>query len=375
MLLMPLINDVMKTFHISAQKSTLLISIYSLMAFITGILSAGIMDKFDRKKLLIYTFLGFTVGTAFCGFAYDFYSMLIARGIAGIFGGIVGGIATALISDLIPFERRATAISMMSLSFAVAAITGIPLALNLATEHNLQMPFKILALFSAVTIFGLIQWIPPVNKHLEKVKTKKMEWAFAKNVLLDSNQLIALLLAFLLVFGHQVVITFIVPYFENNIGFDENVKKIMYAVGGIATVITTPFIGKICDRKGNLPSFIVLVLLSFIPIWLSTHMTKVSMYTALTICVLFFVTAGGRIIPAYTLMSAATTPEKRGGFMTMRSSFLELGTAVAALVCGMIVQVAPDGKVLHFNQVGLISIISGIIALYLASRIKIVSRL
>lgn len=364
----------MKTFHVSAQQSTLLVSIYSLMAFVTGILSAGLMDKFDRKKLLIVTFIGFTIGTAMCGFAYNFFAMLAARGVAGIFGGIVGGIATALISDLIPFERRATAISMMSLSFAVAAITGIPLALNLASEHNLQMPFKILALFSFVTIFALIQWIPPVKKHLENQVVKKLEWSFAKNVLSDPNQLMALLVAFLLVFGHQVVITFIVPYFENNIGFDDNVKKIMYAVGGIATVIASPFIGKICDRKGNYPSFVVLVLLSFIPIWLSTHMTKVSLFTALTICVLFFVSAGGRIIPAYTLMSGATTPEKRGGFMSLRSSFLELGTAVAALVCGMVVKIAPDGKVMHFSEVGVISIISGIIAIFLASRIKVVSR-
>ena len=109
MLLMPLINDVIKTFKVSAIESTLLVSSYSIMAFLAGIFSAGIMDQFDRKKLLIYTFIGFTIGTALCGFAYDFHLFILYRGIAGIFGGIIGGVINAIVSDLMPFERRATA--------------------------------------------------------------------------------------------------------------------------------------------------------------------------------------------------------------------------------------------------------------------------
>ncbi|MBP6155281.1 MAG: MFS transporter [Chitinophagales bacterium] len=373
MLLMPLINDVIKTFKVSAIESTLLVSSYSIMAFLAGIFSAGIMDQFDRKKLLIYTFIGFTIGTALCGFAYDFHLFILYRGIAGIFGGIIGGVITAIVSDLIPFERRATAISIISLSFAVAAITGIPFGLSLASEYDIQMPFKVLAVISVLTFFALIVWIPPVNEHLKHVEKTKIKFTYAKEVFKDGNQLRALLLAFLLVFGHQVVITFIVPYFENNIGFNEHIKSLMYAVGGIATVIASPIIGKICDKKGNLPSFIVLLLLSFIPIWLSTNIKEANLYFAFGVCIMFFIFAAGRIIPAYTIMTGATTPEKRGGFMSLRSAFLELGSGVAALVCGVVVSITPEGRVENFNHVGYISIISGIICIFIALRIKIVS--
>ncbi len=373
MLLMPLINEVIKTFHVSAIESTLLVSSYSVMAFIAGILSAGIMDKFDRKNLLIYTFIGFIIGTALCGFAYNFHLFILYRGIAGVFGGIIGGVITSIISDLIPYDRRATAISIISLSFAVAAITGIPFGLSLASVYDIQMPFKVLAVISVLTLFALIVWIPPVKEHLKNIESKKIQFSYAKQVFKDPNQLYALLLAFLLVFGHQVVITFIVPYFENNIGFDKHLKSLMYAVGGLATVIASPIIGKICDKKGNLPSFIVLLLLSFIPIWISTNIKEVNLYLAFGICILFFVFAAGRIIPAYTIMTGATTPEKRGGFMSMRSAFLELGSGVAALVCGLVVSITPEGKVENFNHVGYISIISGIICIFIALRIKVVS--
>ncbi|MCB0508121.1 MAG: MFS transporter [Chitinophagales bacterium] len=373
MLLMPLINDVIKTFKVSAVESTLLISAYSIMAFISGILSASIMDLFDRKKLLIFTFIGFTIGTILCGFAYNFYLFVLYRGITGIFGGIIGGVTTSIVSDIIPYERRATAISIISLSFAVAAITGIPFGLLIAGEYDIQMTFKILAGISVLTTFALIFWIPPVRDHLKDVTHSKFQFTYAKQIFKDANQLRALLLAFLLVFGHQVVITFIVPYFENNIGFDEHVKSLMYAVGGIATVIVSPFIGKICDKKGNLPSFIVLLLLSFIPIWISTNVQHINLYMAFGVCILFFVFAAGRIIPAYTIMTAATTPEKRGGFMSMRSAFLELGSGVAAVVCGLVVSITPQGKVENFNHVGYISILSGIVCIFIALRIKIVS--
>ena len=136
MLLMPLGNIIMKTYNVSPIQSTIVVSVYSIVAGISGFLSASIMDQFDRKNLLIYTFLGFIIGTALCGFAYNFNLLILYRGITGIFGGIVGGVCVAIVSDIIPYERRATAMSIISLSFAVAAITGVPAGLFLAKQFS-----------------------------------------------------------------------------------------------------------------------------------------------------------------------------------------------------------------------------------------------
>ena len=101
MLLMPLIKEVMHTFQVTPFKSTLLVSAYSLAAFLSGIFSAGIMDKFDRKKLLIFTFIGFTVGTMLCGFGKNFYFFMLKIIITEIFGCICGGDFTSIIIDVI----------------------------------------------------------------------------------------------------------------------------------------------------------------------------------------------------------------------------------------------------------------------------------
>jgi predicted MFS family arabinose efflux permease len=97
------------------------------------------------------------------------------------------------------------------------------------------------------------------------------------------------------------------------------------------------------------------------------------MAIAIFVCSTFFILAAGRIIPAYTIMSGATIPEKRGAFMSMRSASMELGTAMASLVSGFIVKIGADGIVHHFNWVGYISVATGLFCIYIASRIRIVS--
>ncbi len=375
MLLMPLGNIIMKTYNVSPIQSTIVVSVYSIVAGISGFLSASIMDQFDRKNLLIYTFLGFIIGTALCGFAYNFNLLILYRGITGIFGGIVGGVCVAIVSDIIPYERRATAMSIISLSFAVAAITGVPAGLFLAKQFSIQMPFRVLSVISLFALLAIIVWIPSISKHLLNKVPIKNPFVTIHNIFSDHNQVMALLLAFLLVYSHYVVIQFIVPYMVNNVGFDEDLIPVMYAIGGICTIATSPFIGKLSDKKGNFPSFVVLVILSFIPIIASTHINKVVIPVAILVCATFFILAAGRMIPAYTLMSAATTPEKRGGFMSMRSACMELGTGIASITSGMIVKQGLHGRIENFHYVGYVSVAVGLLAIYVASRVKVVSKI
>lgn len=374
MLLMPLSNVIMENYKVSAQVSTWVISIYSIFAGVSGFLSASIMDRFDRKRLLIGTFIGFAIGTLLCGLAENNFALFVLyRGITGIFGGIVGGVGVAIVSDLIPFKRRATAMSIISLSFAVSAIVGVPIGLKLAKDFSLMLPFKMLAGISFLTLLPIYFWLPNINKHLGLKMESKSPFKTIKETIKDINQVWALLLAILIVFSHFVVLQFIVPYMENNVGFDADLIPWMYAIGGICAIATAPFIGKISDKKGNFPSFVVLMILSFVPILLSTHISVVSMPLALFICVTFFILAAGRMIPAYTIMSGATTPEKRGGFMSMRSACMEIGTALASIVSGFVVKIGVDGLVHHFNYVGYISVVVGLICIFIASRVKIVS--
>src|SRR5690606_20938869 len=88
MIMMPLGNYLMPSFNISPEQFSFLVSAYSISAFVAGIIAALIVDKFDRKKVLTFSYIGFVLGTLACGLADSYWLLMGARVVAGLFGGI-----------------------------------------------------------------------------------------------------------------------------------------------------------------------------------------------------------------------------------------------------------------------------------------------
>src|SRR5688572_12248209 len=100
MVMAPLGVILMKTLDITPTKFSLVVSSYAFSAGASGLLAAGFADKFDRKKLLMFFYAGFLLGTVLCAIAPTFEFLLAARIITGIFGGVIGSIIFAIITDL-----------------------------------------------------------------------------------------------------------------------------------------------------------------------------------------------------------------------------------------------------------------------------------
>src|SRR4029079_14294810 len=93
MVLSPLVVFLIKNWHIHPSQFGLVVSVYAFSAGISGILAAGFADRFDRKKLLLFFYTGFVLGTFLCGIADTFPFLLGARIVTGLFGGVIGSIA------------------------------------------------------------------------------------------------------------------------------------------------------------------------------------------------------------------------------------------------------------------------------------------
>src|SRR5580704_12690540 len=87
MVLSPLGAMLLKELKISTSQFGNVVSAYAFSAGIAGLLTAGFADKFDRKKLLLFFYTGFILGTFLCGIAPDYNFLLIARIVTGLFGG------------------------------------------------------------------------------------------------------------------------------------------------------------------------------------------------------------------------------------------------------------------------------------------------
>src|SRR5689334_5489626 len=100
MILSPLGAILMPALKISPSQFGVVVSVYAFSAGISGLLTAGFADRFDRKKLLLFFYSGFVLGTFLCGMAPTYRFLLGARMVTGLFGGVIGSISFAIITDL-----------------------------------------------------------------------------------------------------------------------------------------------------------------------------------------------------------------------------------------------------------------------------------
>src|SRR6188768_2882516 len=83
MIISPLGDLMMKNLDMNTSQFGSIVSIYAISAGVSGMLTAGFADKFDRKKLLLFFYTGFVAGTLWCGLAQTFESLLLARIVTG----------------------------------------------------------------------------------------------------------------------------------------------------------------------------------------------------------------------------------------------------------------------------------------------------
>ena len=113
MVMMPLGPQFMRIWDITASEFAVLVSVYTLSGAIASVLCALYVDRFDRKRALIFLYGGFVVSTFLCAAAKDFGWLLAARTVSGAFGGVAGALVYSIIGDVIPEPRRGTAMGVV----------------------------------------------------------------------------------------------------------------------------------------------------------------------------------------------------------------------------------------------------------------------
>lgn len=406
LLMLPLGTAFMRLYKITPQQYSILIAAFSIAGFFSSFTASFYVDRFDRKTVYLFAFGMFALGTMLCSFAYTFELMLFARFFTGLFGGLLGGVSTAIISDIVPYERRGKAMGILNLGFGVASILGIPFSLLIYKHFDIFWPFRLVGILSFIILIPAYYILPNLKGHItsddksnfwelitslaslllyflvfnfsKEIRNKLKQNITNNNVkeviviFRNRNLQKALLFAFLLVLGHFMFISFINPYLIDNLGFREEDTMWMYIVGGISVTLTSPRMGKFIDTLGKLKSFRILILLSFIPILVISHLQHATIMLALFICAFMFIFNSGRMIAAMTLITGAPTDEQRGKFLVIRSSFIELSEGAAAIIGGMILTQDPvTNRLSNFNIVGYVAVAIGIVCIYLAQRIEI----
>lgn len=359
MIMMPLGNFLMPHFNISAQAFSVVVAAYTFSAGTVGFTAAFFVDRFDRKKVLLFGYTGFLVGTLACALAPTYGLLLAARILAGGFGGLIGAQVLSIVADLIPYERRASAMGIIMAAFSMASVVGVPLALYLAGHINWHAPFVFVVSIGAVLIPLLLRYIPKMDGHLTAAnKERPNPIAMIKNIGTNRNQLLALSLTSTMMMGHFLIIPFLNPFMEFNMGFSAKTETPMvYFVGGLLTLFTSPLIGKLSDKTGKFKVFSIMLLAGLLPVVFITNMPHVPFYLVLCVTGFWFVVSSGRAIPAQAMVSNVVPPQTRGSFMSFGTSIQQIFVGLSSLFAGLIVVKNDKTNIIeNYNITGYLSI-------------------
>lgn len=368
MIMMPLGPQLMRELQISPQQFSTLISSFAITAGVVGLAAAPFMDRFDRRKTLLVCYAGFLLGTLACGLATTADTLFWARGICGAFGGVSGATIMAIVADVVPSERRARGMGMIMTAFSFAAALGVPFGLKIAQMWRWEGPFLVVAGIAVFVWLGLFRILPPVRGHLtgETIRSGKDFLELLRN----GNAWRGLLLMAVMVFGHFTIIPFMSPYLVGNVGLPESSLFMIYLTGGIVTIFTGPFVGKLADRYGKFRLYVILVAGACTVIFLLTNAKPMPLWQTLLLAGCFFAFASGRFVPGQATISMAVPSSRRGAYMSLVACSRDLASGLTAGIGGAIVAKGSQGQLIHFERLGWIAIGVSVLSLWIFKQVK-----
>lgn len=368
MIMMPLGPILMTAFGIDTHEFGLLVASYSFSAAVSGVLAATFVDRFERKRLLLVVVALFALATLACALAPGYSTLLLARGMAGVFGGVMGALIHTMIGDAIPFSRRARASGIVASAFSLSTIAGVPLSLWLANHLGWRAPFALIALLGVVFMLVGLRFLPELRHHLGEGKRAHL-LSDTFSVLADGNHLRALLFSALIIFSGFTVIPYITIYAVNNVGIAQTDIPIVYLVGGFATFISARLIGRWADHYGKVEVYRRVGLLAMVPLLVLTHVGALPLWGWLICSTSFFVLLSGRMIPAMAIIASAAQPKLRGTFMSLNGTVQSLAMGLATTLAGFLVNMDDSGRMVGYPLVGYVAVVANLTAIWFASRI------
>ncbi len=368
MIMMPLGPILMAALGIGTHEFGLLVASYSFSAAVSGVLAATFVDLFERKRLLLVSFVLFALATLACGLAPSYPVLMLARGLAGVFGGIMGALIHTMLGDAIPFSRRARASGIVSSAFSVSTIAGVPLSLWLANHLGWRAPFIFIAGLSVIFLAVGLRFLPELRHHLSDEKRAHLLSA-TFSVLGDANHLRALLFSALIIFSGFTVIPYITVYAVNNVGIAQQDIPLVYLVGGFATFISARLIGRWADKHGKVEVYRLVAGLAMVPLLVLTHVGAVPLWVWVMCTTSFFVLISGRMIPAMAIIASAAQPKLRGTFLSLNGTVQSLAMGLATTLAGYLTSLDAGGRIVGYPQVGYVAVAANLVAIWFVVRI------
>ncbi len=368
MVLSPLSAILLDELSITTAQFGRVVSVYAFSAGFSGILAATFADRFDRKRLLLVFYAGFIVGTLLCGLAQSYTGLLLARMVTGLFGGVMGSICFAIITDLFPLERRGRVMGLVGMAFAASQVLGLPFGVYLATHYSWHAPFFLIVVLS-LPVMAVVAWgLRPIDGHLA-LQDGVPGWQRLWRTVSRARYLRGFTATTLLASGGFMLMPFGSAFAVHNLGIDLDHLPVVYLVTGIASIFFGPLAGRMADRQGKFRIFVIGSIISMGITLIYTHLGPTPLAVVIGLNVVMFAGITGRMVAAQALVSAVPEAKERGAYMSVNSAVQQLSGGLSAMVAGWIVVLAPSGRIDRYGLLGFVVCGAMLVTIFLMRRI------
>jgi len=239
--LLPLIAD---DLHIPVTTAGLTVSLYALGATFGAPILTALTSRMPRKTLLLWIMIIFIIGNSIAANAASIGVLLAARVISAFSHGVFMSIASTIAADLVPENRRASAIAFMFTGLTVATVTGVPFGTFIGQQFGWRMAFWVIV---AVGIIALIANHVLVPSDLRKGNGTTLRDQI--KLVTNGRLLLVFMITVLGYGGTFVVFTYLSPILQNITGFKEGTVAFILLLYGIAIAIGNMVGGKVSNKN------------------------------------------------------------------------------------------------------------------------------
>jgi predicted MFS family arabinose efflux permease len=370
MVMSPLGDMLMKSMSLRPAQFGFAVSAYAFSAGISGLLTAGFADRFDRKKLLLFFYIGFIAGTLFCGLSHSYMMLIAARIVTGLFGGVIGSISLAIVADLFPLEQRGRVMGFMQMGFGASQVLGIPIGLFIANYWGWQSPFLMIVGLATIAWLLIMMKMQPINKHLA-LQTNRNAFTHLWHTIAKRDYRIGFLATAMLSLGGFMMMPWGSAFAINNLQVTTHQLPFLFMVAGISSLIIMPLVGRWSDQVDKFKIFAIASAWMMVMVVIYTNLSRVPFWFVLIMNILFMIGIMSRMVPAMALTSSLPKMADRGAFMSINSSLQQIAGGLAAAVGGMIVvQKTKFSPLEHYNTLGYVIIGLTFISIYMLYRVS-----
>ena len=299
-------------------------------AVVGGIVFGALSDRYGRVRVLTWTIVLFAVFTGLCAIAQGYWDLLIYRTIAGIGLGGEFGIGMALAIEAWPAKHRAKAASYVALGWQVGVLAAALLTPVLLPQIGWRGMF-VVGIFPA-----FVAWYLRTRLHEPEIFSQKQtELSTQKISKLESFKLLVkdkattkvslgiVVLTSVQNFGYYGIMIWMPNFLSKQLGFSLTKSGLWTAVTVCGMMAGIWIFGRLADRVGRKPSFLLFQLGAVISIITYSQLTDP---TAMLVAGAFLGMFVNGMMGGYgALMAEAYPTEARA---TAQNVLFNLGRAV-----------------------------------------------